>query len=70
MAYLVSEGLVLFQIDVEMLLVVLQVLWLNLGDILFDVWERIRHVLLAPASCVEQHVHDGLLFDQHLVRLI
>ena len=66
----VSEGLVFFKIDEEVLFKVLKIVGFDFCYVFFDVWERISDIFLAPASCVEKYVNDGLFFDQHLVGFV
>jgi len=70
MTNLISKGLVFFEVDKEMLFEVLEILIINFRNIFFDIGERISDIFLAPASCVQKDVDDGLFFNQHLVGLI
>ena len=70
MADFVSEGLVFFEINEEMLFEVLKILVFYFCYVFFDVRERISNIFLAPASSVKKYVDNSLLFDQHLVGFI
>jgi len=66
----IAERLVLSEVDIEMLLEVLEVVCRNLCDVFLDIRERISYILVAPQARVEEHIKDGLLLNQHLIRFI
>ena len=67
MANFIPERLVLFEINEEMLLEMLQIFLIYFRYVFLDVRERIGHIFFTPASCVQEHIDDCLFLYQHLI---
>ena len=70
MAYLISEGLILLQVDIEMALKMLQILFRNFGQIWFYIRKWVGNIFLSPAPGVKQNIKDCLFLYQHFIGLV